>query len=56
MERCRKGQSTLLEVNLRELTAAGAQIKVIDALADYFRTQADYRAALGLDGKRNGQP
>ena len=49
LERFRKGQGTLLEVNLRELAAAGAQAKVIDALADYFRAQADYRAALGLD-------
>ncbi len=56
LERFRKGQGTLLEVNLRELAAAAAQAKVIDALADYFRAQADYRAALGLDGKRNGQP
>lgn len=47
MERFRKGQSTLLEVNLRELASAGARAKVIDALADYFRAQADYIAALG---------
>ena len=51
MERFRKGQGNLLEVNLRELGAAGAEAKVIDTLADYFRAQAEYRAALGLDGK-----
>jgi len=56
MERFRKGQGTLLEVNLRELAAAGAQAKVVDALADFFRAEADYRAALGLDGKPNGHP
>ncbi len=54
MERFRKGQGNLLEVNLRELAAAGAEAKVIDALADFFRAQAEHRAALGLDGKPNG--
>ncbi|MCS6850128.1 MAG: TolC family protein [Gemmataceae bacterium] len=49
LERFQKGQSNLLEVNLRELAAAGAQAKVIDALADFYRAYADYRAALGLD-------
>jgi outer membrane protein TolC len=48
-ERFRQGQSNLLEVNLRELAAAGAQAKVIDAAADYARALADFRAALGLD-------
>ncbi|MCS6976907.1 MAG: TolC family protein [Gemmatales bacterium] len=48
-QRFQQGQSNLLEVNLRELTAAGAQAKVIDAAADYARALADYRAALGLD-------
>lgn len=48
-ERFRQGQSTLLDVNLRELAAAGAQAKVIDAAADYARALADFRAALGLD-------
>jgi outer membrane protein TolC len=53
-ERFRKGQSNLLEVNLRELAAANAQAKVIDTLADYFRAQAEYRAALGLDAQSHG--
>jgi outer membrane protein TolC len=48
-ERFQRGQSNLLEVNLRELAAAGAQSKVVDALADYYRALADFRAALGLD-------
>ena len=51
LQRFQKGQGTLLEVNFRELAAAGAQAKVVDALTDFFRAQADYRAALGLDGK-----
>lgn len=49
LERFQRGAGTLLEVNLRELAAAGAQAKVADALADYFKAIADYRAALGLD-------
>lgn len=57
LDRFRQGQGTLLEVNLRELAAAGAQSKVIDALADFYRAEADYRAALGLDGQPwCGQP
>ncbi len=47
MDRFRKGQGNLLDVNLRELTAAAAQAKVIDALADYFRALADFQAAIG---------
>jgi outer membrane protein TolC len=54
LERFRKGQSTLLEVNLRELAAAGAQAKVIDALAEYARAIADHRAALGIDAAAPG--
>jgi len=46
-----KGQGTLLEVNLRELAAAGAQSKVIDTLADVQRAQEDLRAAMGADAR-----
>jgi outer membrane protein, heavy metal efflux system len=49
MTRFRIGQVTLLEVNIRELAAAGAKAKLIDALADFYRALADYRAALALD-------
>jgi outer membrane protein, heavy metal efflux system len=51
-DRFRKGQGTLLEVNLRELAAAGARAKVVETLADFFRAVADHRAALGLDAGR----
>jgi outer membrane protein, heavy metal efflux system len=51
LDRFQKGQGTLLEVNLREIAAAGARSRVIDALADYFRAVAEYRAALGLDAQ-----
>lgn len=47
-ERFRRGQGNLFEVNLRELSAASAQAKVIDTLADYFRAIAEHRAALGV--------
>lgn len=56
LDRFQKGQSTLLEVNLRELAAAGAQAKVVEALTEYFRALADHRAALGLDGRFTPQP
>jgi cobalt-zinc-cadmium efflux system outer membrane protein len=46
-ERFLKGQSNLLEVNLRELAAASARAKVIESLADFQRARIDYRAALG---------
>jgi len=49
LERFRKGNSNLLEVNLREIAAAGAKAKVVEALSEFFRAEADYRAALGLD-------
>lgn len=47
-DRFRAGAATLLEVNLRELTVAAAQSKVVDALADYFRAWAEFQIALGL--------
>lgn len=53
LTRFRAGQSTLLEVNLRELFAAGAKSRLIDALAEFYRAVADFRAALGLDLSSN---
>lgn len=49
LTRFRVGQGTLLEVNLRELAAAGARLKLIEALAEFYRAVADFRAALGYD-------
>jgi cobalt-zinc-cadmium efflux system outer membrane protein len=43
------GQSNLIFVNLRELATVEAEFLEIDALAEYFRAWADYRAALGID-------
>lgn len=51
-DRFSKGQGTLLEVNLRELAAASAQAKVIDTLAELYRAQADFEAAIGLRTER----
>lgn len=48
-ERQRAGAIDLLVINIRERDAFTALIKVIDALADYYRAEADYRAVLGLD-------
>lgn len=44
-----EGLSDLLKVTLREQYAAEAATKEIDALLQYFRARADYRAALGHD-------
>jgi outer membrane protein TolC len=45
-ERFVRGQGTLLILNLRELVTAEAAFAEVDALADYYRALADYRAAL----------
>jgi len=39
----------LLLVNLRELATADAAKTVLQTQLDYFRAQADYRAAMALD-------
>ncbi len=44
------GDSNLLLVNLREVSTADAAKSVLQAMLDYYQSQADYRAALALDG------
>lgn len=44
------GDSTLLLVNLREQATAEAALRQIDALLDYHRATATYRAVLAQDG------
>jgi len=44
-ERFELGDSTLFVVNLRELSAADARLKVITSLAEYHKAMAVYRAA-----------
>lgn len=48
------GSSSILQVNLRELATVDAQILTIDAEADFYRSWADYRAALALDAMPGG--
>lgn len=48
-ERFAKGQGTIVILNLRELVAAEAAFAEVDAIAEFYRSLADYRAALGVD-------
>lgn len=48
-ERFTRGQGTIVILNLRELVAAEASFAEVDALAEYYRSLADYQAALGLE-------
>ena len=43
-----EGQSDLLRVNLREQQTASAASKLVEVIAEHFRSIADYRASLGL--------
>ena len=43
------GNSNILFVNLRETATVDAALLEVDALAEYFRSVADYRAALAID-------
>jgi outer membrane protein TolC len=49
-ERFSRGQGTVVILNLRELATAEAYFAEIDALAEYYRSLADLRAAIGVDG------
>lgn len=53
-ERFTRGQGTIVILNLRELVAAEAAFAEVDALAEYYRSLADYRAAVGLDAGPQG--
>jgi outer membrane protein TolC len=43
------GNSDLFRVNIRELNSAEARTLEIDAIAEFYRSLADYYAALGID-------
>lgn len=43
------GDSNILFVNLREIATFDAALLEVDALAEYFKSLADYRAALAVD-------
>ncbi len=49
--RFQKGQSDILQLNLREVAAATARLRVVESVAEYRRARAALRAALGLDGR-----
>ena len=42
-------QTSLFELNLQEIAAAEARVRVVAALGQYFAAVANYRAALGLN-------
>jgi outer membrane protein TolC len=46
-ERFLRGQGTIVILNLRELVTAEASLAEVDALAEYYRSLADYEAAIG---------
>lgn len=48
-ERFRRGATDMLALQLREQAAFDAEVLAVDALADYFRAMADYRAATAAD-------
>jgi len=48
-EQFRRGAADLLALQLREQAAFDAEILAVDALAEYFRAFADYRAATAAD-------
>jgi hypothetical protein len=57
-ERLRRGATDLLALQLREQAAFDARVGEVEALAEYFRAQADYQAATAQAGRRpvSGQP
>jgi cobalt-zinc-cadmium efflux system outer membrane protein len=44
------GQSNILNVNVQELAANDAAVREVDAIAEFFRALADFRAARGTIG------
>lgn len=50
------GGGDILTVALQETAALDAELAVIDALADYFKAVAEYRAALGLNPLEGASP
>jgi outer membrane protein TolC len=48
-ERLKEGATDLLALQLREQATFDAQVLEVEAQADYFRAQANYRAAIAID-------
>jgi outer membrane protein TolC len=54
-ERFARGLGTIVILNLRELVAAEAAFAEVDALAEFYRSLADYEAALGIPANPPGR-
>jgi outer membrane protein TolC len=55
-ERFRRGAVDMLALQIREQAAFDAQTQAVDAVAEYFRALADYRAAIAADLLEPGTP
>jgi outer membrane protein TolC len=51
-EKIRQGAADLLALQIREQATFDAQVLEVDALNEYFRTQANYRAATAIDAPK----
>jgi hypothetical protein len=48
-ERLKQGATDLLALQIREQATFDAQVLEVEAQAEYFRSQANYRAAIAAD-------
>jgi cobalt-zinc-cadmium efflux system outer membrane protein len=55
LESFKAGRISLIDLNIQELAAAEAQAKVVGLLAAYFRAEAEFAAAVGLDPSTTGR-
>ena len=51
-EKIRQGAADLLALKIREQATFDAQVLEVDALNEYFRAQANYRAATAIDAPK----
>jgi hypothetical protein len=51
-EKIRQGAADLLALQIREQAPFDAQVLEVDALNEYFRAQANYRAATAIDAPK----
>ncbi len=52
-ERLKQGATDLLALQIREQATFDGQVLEVEAQADYFRAQANYRAAIAADAPKN---
>jgi outer membrane protein TolC len=55
-ERLKQGASDLLALQIREQATFDAKVLEIEAMADYFRAEANYRAATAADASQRKAP